>query len=453
MWTDSPAGLLINPLLGGSAAGNVTVTNDRVTGTILRASAGSKSLLQAGAMVARSKGNIECVSLGECGQTSTTSVGNKTWQRVVGLRSVPLILRVQYQNPTAIAYTVDKTNVKLSTTYVSDAGGLDPTGAMTPLNVLWSAAASIVVGAGSITAPAYSAWSDPLFLPTVSRADGGTFPIAYIRSFINNGGLTAYPYQGANNYAGNPANALAGLVRKSGFQTGDFIATPTGFNDTTGLRLCMNLEFTEFARGIKIVSLGDSITSGNAVNGGIGGADRTFVDVALESINPATVSYGTILSHSNCGVASTILPDYIGRLPNILTYHTPDIVVLPVWSPNSSPTTQALLDGNNGLVLQAISRVLASGAVPILWTSPPQNSTTAAIDALRVSNNAFWRVVAAQNGFYLADFASVWDGTPIASVTQWSAGNSTDGTHPNTAGNISAAAVLVPILNAAAGLI
>jgi hypothetical protein len=445
----SPVGI---PVWQSSGQQMVTVQTDQVSGLLLSASAGTKSIFQACAMVARSKGAIECVSNGECGGVSTTTTTNRTWQRAIGLRGVPLVVRVQYQNPTATAYTVDKTNIKLSTTYVANAGGGDPTGTMTPLNVLWSSAASIEAGAGSADAPAYTAWSDPLLLPVVDRTDGGTYPLAYIRSFIANGGATAYPYQAANKYANNPNNSINGLIRLAGFQAGDFITTPTGFTDVTGLRLCMNLEFTEFARGIKIASLGDSVTSNNAANGGDGGAFRSMIDIALELINPTSVSYGTILSHSNCGVSSTTLSQVYGRLSNILTNQTPDIVILPTWSTNTAPTTKAALDAYNAIVLQGITKVLAAGAVPILWTGPPQNGTTAAVDALRVSNNAYWKSIANYNGFYVVDTTTVWDGEPAASVTQWVNGLTTDGTHPNLAGNVAAAAVFAPIIKAAAGL-
>lgn len=435
-------------------SGIVTSSRNPVTGGIENVSADGKSVLQAAAMVARSRSNIETVSIGNSGGFSTTTTTNRTWQRVVGLRSVPLILRVQYVNPHTVAYTVDKTNIKLSTAYVANAGGGDPAGAMTPLNVLWSSAASVEAAIGSAAAPSHTAWSDPLFLPTVTRSDGGTFPIAYIRSFIANAGATGYPYLGANNYANNPANNINGLVRLCGFQAGDFITTPTGFTDVTGLRLPMNLEFTEFCRGIKIVSLGDSVTSGNASGGGIGGVDRSFVDVALESINPTVVSYGTILSHANCGVSSKTIPEFLGLLDAILTQQTPDVVIIPIWSPNTSPTTKAALDVNNGLVLQAISKIMASGAVPILWSPVPKSaSSTAAVDALRVSNTTYWRNIANQGGFYFSDISAACDGAVVASITQWGDGLSTDGTHPNTAGTIAMAEVLEPVLRAACGLL
>jgi hypothetical protein len=446
----SKSGTITYTTSGSSA---VSVAVDSVTGSILSASSSGESLLQAAAMVARSKGNVEIISKGEAGGASSTSVVGYTWQRVVALRGVPLIARVQYVNPTATAYTVSKTNIKLSTSFVSGVGGGDPTGAMTPLNVLWSGGASIAVGtgAGTVDAPEYSAWSDALFIPTVTRSDAGTYPLAYIRSYLANGGATAYPYHAAiTNY---PNNSVTGLVRQNAFKSGDFVATPTGFDTNNGVALLMNLEFTEFCRGIKIVSLGDSLTSNNGTNPGLGIFDRNFVDIALSSINSSTVSYGTILSHSNCGVGSTNLDKFLGRLPTILTQQTPDVVIIPVWSPNSSPTTQALLDGNNAYVLQAISRILATGAVPILWTSPPQNSTTAAIDALRISNNNYWKNIATANGFYLVDCASVCDGSVVGGVTQWATGLTTDGTHWNELGNTSVAALFVPIIKAACGLV
>lgn len=425
----------------------VTSIVDPVTGMIKSVSGGGKSVLQAAAMTAKARSNIELIGIGSVGTGSSTSVTGRTWQRIVAARSQPLAVRISYQNFSAVEYTVDKTNITPSSTFVLG----DPTGGASPVNVLFSGSAPAVVPAGTAALPS-EIMSDWTYIAPIARADAGTYPLEYIRSYIENGGATAYPYIGSSQYAGNPANSVSGLVRTAGFQAGDFIATPTGFTDNSGLRLPMNVEFKELARVIRVASIGDSITSSYYATAAVGACDNNITDQALALINPSAVSYGTILSHINCGITSQTIPQILARLPQILANHSPDIVVLPVWSPNSAPSTQAGIYTNNGLIVDAINQILASGSAPVLCTSPPQNSTTSAIDALRVANNALWRTIAAGCGYFLADFALVFDGAPISSVTQYAGSYSTDGTHPNATGQAAVAPILADTLKSAAGL-
>ena len=420
---------------------------DPLTG-MLTVAARTKSVMQQAAMTAKARSNIELFGIGSVGAVSSTSTTGRTWQKIVAARSRPLAVRVSYQNLSALAYTVDKTNITPSSTFVLG----DPTGGVSPVNVLFSGSAPAVVPVGTAAAPS-EIMSDWTYIAPIARADAGTYHLHHVRSYIANGGATAYPYLGAQQYAGNPANSVSGLVRASGFKAGDFIATPTGFTDDSGVQLLMNVEFKELARVIRVASLGDSITSCHYATAALGGCSNNITDQAIATINPTSVSYGTILSNINCGITSQTVAQFIARLPQILTNHTPDIVVLPVWSPNSSPINQAQLDANNGLLVDGINQILASGAVPVLWTSAPQNGTTAAADALRVSNNAMWRTIAAGSGFFLADFAAVFDGAPISSVTQYAAGLSTDGTHPNSTGQAAVAPLLAVAIKSAAGLV
>lgn len=90
--------------------------------------------------------------------------------------------------------------------------------------------------------------------------------------------------------------------------------------------------------------------------------------------------------------------------------------------------------------------VIVSWAVVVL-------SSVMVESASRVANNALWRTVAAGCGYFLADFALVLDGAPISSVTQYAGSYSTDGTHPNAAGQAAVAPILADALKSAAGLL
>jgi lysophospholipase L1-like esterase len=311
------------------------------------------------------------------------------------------------------------------------------------------ATANITVYAGAVTAVAIlnpgNGFTVNDVLTTANTNLGGTgtgftYTVTAVSNAVN------YPYNTIGNYATYTGNTVSGRSWRTGFMSGDKIASPSGFTDNSGIALFMNVEFKEFARHIRIVSLGDSLTGLSGVADSNGGQFNTVTDQAVATMNASSTSNGTLWSNLNCGQTSQTLPGFIGRLQQILTNHQPDIVVLPVWSPNTSPTTAAALATNNGLVLDAINRILSSGAIPLLWTSPPQNSTTAAIDALRISNNTYWRKVATASGYILADFASVMDGTPISSVTQWASNYSSDGTHWGVAGQAAAAQILAAAL-------
>jgi lysophospholipase L1-like esterase len=423
----------------------VKATTDSAGGNIKSATAGGKSILQAAAMIARSRSNIELIGNGSTGTVSTLASGGYTWQKIVAARSRPFACRVSYQNLTTSSYTVNKTTITPSTTFVAG----DPTGGATPVNVLFSGGAPAVVPVGTANLPS-EIMSDWMPIAPVDRADGGSYPLFHIRSYIS--AASAYPYLSGSDYAGNPENAAAGLVRACGFQLGDFIASPAGFTNNSGVRLQMNVEFKSLARFIRVAALGDSLVANN-VTGNTGAWDFNILDRAVKLINPSVISYGALLSSINCGISSQTLPQFMARLPQILANHTPDVVVLPVWSPNTEPTTQAAIDANNNLVIEAINQILTAGAVPVLWTSPTQDSMSSAADTLRIANNNLWKTIAAGGGYYLADFASVLDGTPVASVTQWTAGTSDDGTHWNSTGQALCAPILADALKRACGLL
>lgn len=395
----------------------------------------------------RPKSTIEIIGQGYSGPMSSTSVAGYTWQQVVAAKSHAMAARIGYMNLTAADYTVDKTSITPSTTYTGGGSTYDPTGSATPVNVLFSGGAPAVVPAGS-TAEQGSILSDWTAIDPLARTDvAGGYHLWHIRSYIANAGAAAYPYATSTNYATYAGNTAAGRVWMTGFMSGDKIGTPAGFTANNGVALGMTVEFKTFSRQIRVVSIGDSITSGQAATATPGGAFNNFVDGALAIINPTALDYGTIFSHVNGGISSQTLPQFTARLANILTHLTPEIVVLPVWSPNTCPSTAAQLAVNNNLILTAIDAILAAGAVPVLWTALPRNTViTSGQDGLRLSNNAFWRTVAATDSFILADFAASMDGALSGGVTQYIPAYSSDDTHPNAAGQAVMSAILAAAL-------
>lgn len=395
--------------------------------------------------------NISAFGIGNTGGGSgslTTSIVGYTWQQIVIARSKPYAVQIEYCNNTAVSYTVDKTTITPSDTFAV-VSPFDPTGGVTPVNVLFGGAAAAVVQAGTPGSVIGSVLSDWTAITPLDRVDvPNAFSLEHIRSYIANAGATLYPYETIDQYTSYPGNVARGRVWKNGFIVGDKIATPTGFTNNSGVMLTMNVRYKEVARCITLASIGDSITYGNLGGSGSGpGAQlNTWVDKCLDSINPTALSYGTQFSHINCGIASTSFTQFIGRVQDVLTKHNPSVMLVPIFTPNFPPTTQALMDAQNNLLLEAIAKIQANGTIPILWTGIPQNIMTASVDALRIANNNFWRGIAAAGGYVLADFDAAVTGGMVSGVTQYKSPHSIDGTHPSALGQDAMAAVLRSIL-------
>lgn len=382
-----------------------------------------------------SKSNIEVIGMGATGSTGamqSTSIVGYTWQQIVAAKARANAVRVTYYNLSALGYTVDKTTITPSDTYKSSTDK-DPTGGAAPINITFSGGASAAMTAGTTALPT-TAQSDWVAISPLDRTDrADAYHLWHLRSYIANAGATAYPYQTIANYATYAGNAIGGRVWMAGHQSGDLIATPTGYTANTGLALGVNLEFQTFARSIRVLSIGDSITGGGYASS-LAHVFANVIDQAIERINPKTLSYGTIYSHINGGVSSQTIQQVYARLSNLITLHSPDVVVMAVWSPNSGPTTTADFETRNNIVLDAIRKVLKEGAIPILCTGIPQNASSADEDSFRIKTNDLWRKAAAASGYILCDFAAIADGALSGGVTQFASGFSSDGTHPSASG-------------------
>lgn len=362
------------------------------------------------------------------GTYSNVALTTRTWQHIIAAPEKYYAVRVRYRNGTASAYTVDKTNITPSGTYVANG---DPTGGASPVNITWSGSTSVTVGAQpAVGQETFSAWSDWAVAPAMDWA-GVTNGrcLAYIRSYI---ALANYPYFTNANLAAYPDNALGGLVRQCGFANGDYIATPTGFVGAGGsqVALPMDVQFLDVSGALVHGGIGDSTYNCSTYTAG--GQLNNWGEAACRELS---VESGRRHSYMNFGWSSQGIRGgsagaYSERLDAILASTQYDSFVIQTYSPNNAPSTQAALDADISTVLQMINKVRTHGAIPILTAGIPAVALNAVQDALRLqSNDVFAQLASAMRIPWIDHNPEVSD---FASPARLLATASSDGTHLTT---------------------
>ena len=286
--------------------------------------------------------------------------------------------------------------------------------------------AELAPGTGRI---AYTV-SDWINISSVARTDGGTKPLIVARAFMQ--GSSALPVygDGTDNFT-NWATRTDGRLWAARNQAG--VAVTSGFTSTTNASQSPIVGFQYLARGkvITVAGVGDSITDGRGTYLGEG-----FVMPAVEALSSSTLAF----EYMNCGWSGQTMLTYAERAIDIMeSAIKPDILVIPVGSPNDTVST--ITAANITAFRAQKSRVLAAarrhGVPVVLWTELPTNTSVrpyGATDALRTAYNAEVLASAAK-GVTVVDTAAVVSGATSGGQVQMLASSTTDNIHPNDAGN------------------
>lgn len=295
---------------------------------------------------------------------------------------------------------------------------------------------------------------DWMQLSSVDRTDGGTLPLIAIRCYSNDTSATALPVYG--NGTDDFTNWATRSSRKwfARHFSGDGVSTPanfTGGTSATPQSQSPIIGFQYQSRGtvITVCGVGDSITEGRGTYLGEG-----FMLPACEAIQTAT---GLAIEYMQAGYSGQSLYGSSGgingfsaRALDILNSEiVPDVLVMPVGSPNDEPTTLTAA----GIALQqlGVQSVIAEckrrGVALALWTWMPTNYAVdprGSTDALRAAYNAAC-LLKYRN---ICDLATIHTG-PLDGNSQYTMLYTTDGIHPNDAGNTLDAAAIVPYIKSA----
>lgn len=361
------------------------------------------------------------------GGASTSGLTNSTWQFQIAVPAKAYAAQVAFFNPLAGTPTIDKVSVTPSSTYVLDEDATG--GTQVPFTFGGGGSASVTLTTRPSANECAIDLSDWVDVSPVDRTDVvGGLNILHFKSYCALGGQPYTDILGASGYAGNTA---AGYIRRASTCSGDKIANAFYSGSNAGLCLLMAIKLRVLGRALRLGVIGDSIAAGTTGAGT--GIVSTFAEQACHIANNQAIASGAVLprfwSSMNFGWGGQTMAQIQQRLAAVLTANPGlDAMLIPVWSPNSAPTTQ---DGANAVMskfLGMVHQCVTAGVEPIPFTPTPYNALSAPADLYRKQLIRAARTVSAENGFLLAEIAAVTgDG---GSVEQWLSGLSEDGLHP-----------------------
>lgn len=325
-------------------------------------------------------------------------------------------------------------------------------GTLTSLTFAGSTAGTIPVAPGA-SRRGYL-WSDWVNLPHVVRDDGQPGSIITVAAYVSTAAsITILGNGSSDNYANWATKTNRKVMMRH--NDGDCITTPANFTSTTNRIQSPIIGIQYVARGVvrNVLACGDSITDGRGTY--IGGGFIYESSVGLSDADGVAIEYSNVAWP---GVASATYQILFDDALTALAGHMPDVAVLPIYSPNDTGATptQANVDLAAARGLRMAGEAARRGVHPVLWTGLPVNTAVydvGALDAFRVAKNLQATSEWAPRGFDVVDMATPMSG-PIDGDGQYpfAAGLTTDGIHPNDAGNTVMAAALTPKLRYILGI-
>lgn len=292
--------------------------------------------------------------------------------------------------------------------------------------------------------------TDWIPVASLPRTDNGTKPLLAIRAVFST--TTGLPVvgNGIDDFT-NWATRTDGRLWAMRSQAVDGVGTPTNFTSTTNESQSpiVGLQYLHRGNVVTVMGVGDSITDGRGTYLGEG-----LIMPAVEQIT----SNDLAVEYANAGWSGQTASVFDERAIDILNSDVmrPDVLVIPAGSPND-PGNSAITDAHVTSWRSGRARIQAAarkaGVPVVVWTVLPVNSAVnnwGTSDAKRVTYNAEVMAHAGQ-GTTVVDLATAYSGPPASGQVQIATGLTTDGIHPNDAGNAALAALLAPALTEAIG--
>jgi lysophospholipase L1-like esterase len=278
-------------------------------------------------------------------------------------------------------------------------------------------------------------YSDWIKVNGIPRIDGG--PGALIQVRIASGVGGTFRYQAAAGIYKN--NTIPGRAAAGYWQSGNTSNFASGAWSTPGpfgaFASPCALEYIAQASGLKLMCVGDSITSGNKSTGGY----TSFGPLAAFTLTSAKFP----VSYWSEGFSGRTTADFLANGYNFITALKPHVVTIQMWSENDPPSlAQAQSAFQSAMHLAKIA--VDNNCIPILCTAAPVYAGNSTNEVFRVANNTLVRSAAAQ-GMLVLDLDTIL-GTGQSPNQYQAQYNGGDNTHPSDAGNAAVAAVLVEMI-------
>lgn len=284
-------------------------------------------------------------------------------------------------------------------------------------------------------------WID---LSSVARDDGGAGALICFDAYVStSASISVLGNGGSDVFTGWATRAKRKALYRN--NNGDCVTTPASFTDATNRSQSpiVGVQYAARGRVITVAVVGDSVSEGRGTIVGEG-----FSTMACDTAS--VVPSGPYFETANFGVASIASSTFRYNLQDAITAGlTPDVVVFSNGSPNdfsTSLTVSEILASRKGMA-NLLRVAHANRIYPIVWTVLPVNSAVKdynANDANRVAYNA---ETLARVAVPVLDFSTALSGvTDGDGQVNMLAGSTSDGIHPNDAGNTILAALLAPVL-------
>lgn len=297
-----------------------------------------------------------------------------------------------------------------------------------------------VVPAGGSLRPNYLL-GDWTYMQSVPRTDGGKGALVCFDAYVSNSATIAIL---GNNTTDIYTTWATRANRKFLFRknTTDCVTTPANFTSTENINQSVfgGVQYISNGRVITVMGIGDSITDGRGTIIGEG-----FGTLACEEVSDLN---DTVYEWANCGYAGVTSTSYANFLTNLTTAGIkPEIVVTANGSPNDNGST--ITDANIETSKKNLAKMLLhcrdNGYQPIILTYLPTKASAkdyGATDDKRVVYNTLTHN---RQPHPVVDFAGALSGAKDADG-QIDLLGTTDGIHPNDAGNAILAKLLAQVL-------
>jgi lysophospholipase L1-like esterase len=352
----------------------------------------------------------------------------------------------------ARAYQHTLVKMSVLSSVATDADMLNNSGTWVNAQTQSQVATPLKVAMGGTTSRIAYTTTDWLQISSIDRTDGGILPLVAIRVYNSDVSATSLPVygNGTDNFTNwETKDTPKWFSRKF---TGDGVTTPanfTGGTSATPISQSSIIGFQYLARGkvVTVCGVGDSITEGRGTYLGEG-----FIQPACEALSQ---NMGIPVEYFNAGysgqtMAANIASNFAGRALDILNSPLcPDVLVMPIGSPNDEASTLTAAGVN--LQKRAMEILVNSckekGVALVLWTWLPANYAVlprGATDSLRVAYNT--EQIAYRDN--MCDLSTLFTGA-LDVNSQWTMLYTADGIHPNNAGNQVATTAITPYIKSA----
>jgi hypothetical protein len=290
---------------------------------------------------------------------------------------------------------------------------------------------SATIPAGTFANP--GVWVSPILpLPSIPRADGGTFPALMMRKYLNARTQSNVVFTNSTEHAA-AGEALAPYTYIARAQLGvDGVSNPAAFNTpvATGTGRFFGLILWSRGTAQTIMYCGDSITRGLGAGGEPVANPNTGLQFTGGWTTQAAVALADInnpVGFANLGQPGQTSATYLAFAKKMFPILNPTIATFATYSPNDVPINDSVIAAELSRTLDFIKTSFSYNAQPVLYAATPYGSASNTLRMNYVSKIAAMSYTPVIN----PNIAGVYDPN---GANNFATGANVDAAHPSLLG-------------------